>query len=179
MKRDLDYYLNLPYRIEIEPIAEEDGGGFAARIPELGRYTLVGDGQTIEEAVESLQEIKEIMFQEWIEKGIPIPEPETEPPVDEYSGKFVVRIPRHLHRDLAVEARNNGVSLNQFVAILLAAGVERHRSSSMLQEILSEVKAIKKHLFEVRNRLDSRLSMEKGVFADVARGGEHDYLQAA
>ena len=52
-------------RIEIESIPEEDGGGFTAYIPELGRYTIVGDGQTKEKAVESLQKIKEIMFKEW------------------------------------------------------------------------------------------------------------------
>jgi hypothetical protein len=36
------------------------------------------------------------------------------------SGRFVVRIPRGLHAELARQARNEGVSLNQYVATLLA-----------------------------------------------------------
>ena len=33
MKKTIDYYLSLPYRLEIVPDAEE--GGFGARFPEL------------------------------------------------------------------------------------------------------------------------------------------------
>src|SRR5437016_14136947 len=36
------------------------------------------------------------------------------------SGRFVVRIPRGLHAELARQARVEGVSLNQYVATLLA-----------------------------------------------------------
>jgi hypothetical protein len=38
----------------------------------------------------------------------------------EASGRFVVRIPRGLHAELTRQARDEGVSLNQFVATLLA-----------------------------------------------------------
>ncbi len=75
MKRDLAYYLNLPYKIEIKPIPEEDGGEFVARLPEMGKYAMAGDGETVEEAIQSLNEIKVVMFKEWIEQGISIPEP--------------------------------------------------------------------------------------------------------
>jgi HicB family len=38
----------------------------------------------------------------------------------EASGRFVVRIPRGLHAELVRQARDEGVSLNQYVATLLA-----------------------------------------------------------
>lgn len=41
----------------------------------------------------------------------------------EASGKFVVRIPRALHAQLAAEAATQGVSLNQLVVALLAGGI--------------------------------------------------------
>jgi hypothetical protein len=30
MKKDLEYFLSLPYQIEVKPIAEEEGGGLCA-----------------------------------------------------------------------------------------------------------------------------------------------------
>ena len=38
----------------------------------------------------------------------------------EYSGKLMLRIPKDLHRDLAIAAKQNGVSLNQYAAYKLA-----------------------------------------------------------
>ena len=38
----------------------------------------------------------------------------------EYSGKLMLRIPKELHRDLAIAAKLNGVSLNQYAAYKLA-----------------------------------------------------------
>jgi predicted HicB family RNase H-like nuclease len=45
--------------------------------------------------------------------------------MEEHSGKFMLRIPRSLHRNLARAAKREGVSLNQYVTTLLAAGVQR------------------------------------------------------
>lgn len=55
-----------------------------------------------------------------LEEGIPIPEPA---PDEEYSGKFVVRLPRSPHRQLAETAEREGVSLNQFINVALAQSV--------------------------------------------------------
>ena len=58
----------------------------------------------------------------WIEteyeEGRNIPEPSFQ----EYSGKFNVRIPKSLHRALADAAAQDGVSLNQYVVMLLSSG---------------------------------------------------------
>ena len=70
IKNKLNYYLKLPFEIEVEQIPEEEGGGYVARLPELGRYTLAGDGDTPQDAIQSLEEIKKIMFRLWIEQGI-------------------------------------------------------------------------------------------------------------
>ena len=41
----------------------------------------------------------------------------------EHSGRFIVRIPKNLHRAVAETAEREGVSLNQFVATVLAYSV--------------------------------------------------------
>ena len=48
--------------------------------------------------------------------------PEPTPPLDDagFSGKFLMRIPRRLHAELARNAKREGVSLNQYVLYLLA-----------------------------------------------------------
>jgi len=76
MNKDLEYYLKLPYKILVESIPEEDGGGLIARLPELGRYVIVGDGETAEEAIQNMSKIKEALLKEWLEEGVSIPEPE-------------------------------------------------------------------------------------------------------
>ena len=49
-----------------------------------------------------------------------LPEPDVRSSREEYSGKFVVRIPKSLHAALAAEAEVEGVSLNQLVVAKLA-----------------------------------------------------------
>jgi predicted HicB family RNase H-like nuclease len=47
-------------------------------------------------------------------------EPDIRPSSEEYSGKFVVRVPKSLHAALAAEADAEGVSLNQLVVAKLS-----------------------------------------------------------
>jgi predicted HicB family RNase H-like nuclease len=49
-----------------------------------------------------------------------LPEPDVRSSREEYSGKFVVRVPKSLHAALAAEAEAEGVSLNQLVVAKLA-----------------------------------------------------------
>ena len=46
--------MSLGYRIEIEPLSEEDGGGYLASVPELPGC--MSDGETPEEALRNVQE---------------------------------------------------------------------------------------------------------------------------
>ena len=61
------------------------------------------------------------IYREWIidmlDRGLPINEPNMKP---RFSGRFVVRVPKTLHRLLAEESEREGISLNQFVNNSLA-----------------------------------------------------------
>ena len=127
MRKDLDYYMGLNYPIEIRKIKEEEGGGYMATIPSLGKYAFVGDGETGEEALKSLDEIKEYLFEKYLQEGIPIPEPpEDEEEEKQFSGRFLLRIPSELHRELAHRAEANDTTLNQYCSYLLTrqSGIE-------------------------------------------------------
>lgn len=114
-KKTLEYYVNLPYRVDIYP--EEDGNGYTAIIPDLPGCMTCAD--TIEELWDMIQEAKELWLEVALEDGDYIPEP-TPVQIEEYSGKFTVRIPRSLHRQLANRARWENTSLNQLVLALLS-----------------------------------------------------------
>jgi antitoxin HicB len=125
----IQHYLRLRYPMEI--IEDEDG--VVATIPDLPGCASFGD--TIQDAVRSLSETKELWIKGRVESGLPVPEP-TE--IEDFSGKFVLRIPRGLHRSLDREARKQGVSLNQYILHLLS---ERH-ALMKAEEVLGQVQPI-------------------------------------
>lgn len=122
MKHDLNYYLNLPYKLEVIPLTEADGGGFYARYSELGEAAAHGDGKSVQEAIRMADEAKHLALEVMLEHGDEVPLPDS---LKEYSGKFIVRTPKSLHRNLALEAEREGVSLNQLVVSLLSRSVSR------------------------------------------------------
>ena len=52
-----------------------------------------------------------------LQKGITIPLPVG---YENFSGKFIIRIPRSLHYKLSMEAKEEGVSLNQYALYKLS-----------------------------------------------------------
>lgn len=140
MKKDLRYYLNLDYPIEIRKIKENEGGGYSASIPLLGKYAFIGDGETIEEAIENLNIVKETLFKKYLKEGIPIPEPQEEEEKT-YSGKFLLRVPVELHRFLAIEAKRNGTTLNQYLLYLLTRKSFLKSIHDDLEDVKEEIKS--------------------------------------
>lgn len=120
-KKDLDYYLNLKYKIEIYPFPEEDGGGYEARIPQLGKKTFRGYGETVAEALDHLEVVKRDLFEMYLRDGVKIPEPEKEE--ERYSGRMLLRIPFYLHKELSDLAKKEDISLNQLLNHLIERGL--------------------------------------------------------
>ena len=85
-------YMKLPYTRMVQEMNDESGHYFYGRILELDGGQSTGD--TIEELYESLNEAMEGYIEVKLENDLPIPMPEK---VDDYSGKFNIRIPKTLH----------------------------------------------------------------------------------
>ena len=152
MKKDLNYFLALPYKIEIIPIPEDEGGGYLARLPQFGTLGIVGDGETKEEALADLEENQKDRFQQYIEEGLEIPEPDVD--AEEYSGKFVARIPKFLHRELTQAAQKNGVSLNQYVCTLLAMNFQSDRMTETLTGMKDEIHSLNQCIGALKYQVD-------------------------
>lgn len=101
------------YSYEIMWSAEDDV--FVARAEEWDFMEAHGDTQY--EALEEVKEAVAFAIEEARkdETSLPVPYGERD-----YSGRFNVRIPPSLHRELSREADRQGVSLNQLVTTKLA-----------------------------------------------------------
>ena len=113
--KEVKDYLELPYNFIIQPITDESGSYFYARVLELDGCQ--STGETFEEAYENIKEAMEGWIETKLEAGYEIPLPVG---YDDFSGKFIVRIPKSLHYKLSVEAEQEGVSLNQYALYKLS-----------------------------------------------------------
>ena len=111
--RTIEEYMTLPYRIELIP--DSDEGGFVAAFPDLPGC--LSSGETVEEAYKNAEDAKHEWLLAAIEEGISIPEPDS---IEDYSGQFKLRLPRSLHRQLALQSKREGVSMNQYCVFLLS-----------------------------------------------------------
>jgi len=66
-----------------------------------------------EEALKGIRQAVAQVVADMKKNGEPVPEPIA---VKKYSGKFMVRVPPDLHRRLAIEAAESGVSLNRIAS---------------------------------------------------------------
>jgi antitoxin HicB len=167
MSKNLKYYLNLNYPVEIKKIPKADGGGYLASIPQLGGKAFCGDGDNIEEALRNLNKVKEHLFRGYLEEGIPIPEPEPEPE-SIFSGKFVVRIPASLHRELVETARKENMSLNQLVLHLLSYRTPLTVLERKIENCFAEVRMTLSIIDFRFNQPVDNWSIPKGSYPKVA-----------
>ncbi|MBA4115100.1 MAG: toxin-antitoxin system HicB family antitoxin [Rubrobacter sp.] len=112
-EKTLDYYMSLPYKVEL---THDEDGWFAKVIDLPGCMTWAN---TFEELHPMIEDAKRGWIEDALEYGDPVPEPRS---AKDFSGKVNLRMPKSLHRDLARQAENEGVSLNQLMVSHLAQG---------------------------------------------------------
>jgi len=123
VEKDLRYYLALSYPMELH----EDEGSYTALYPDLPGCMSYGD--TPNDAVSALGRTKRLWISGRLEAGMSVPEPTD---LEGFSGKFLVRVPKSLHRTLHFQAQQEGVSLNQFVTHKLSCSSNSHYDTARL-----------------------------------------------
>ena len=91
---------------------DEEFVGLCAEFPKLS-WLAAGP----EEALKGIRLVVKDCVEDMSENGEDIPRPIA---TRKYSGKFMVRVPPEVHRHLATEAAENGVSLNRLASAKLA-----------------------------------------------------------
>ena len=87
----------------------EEDGAYIARCIETGTLT---HGKTAEKAIKEGQQAAALYVEDLLARKQSMPEPLS---TMEYSGKLVVRMSKELHREAAMNAAIQGVSLNQYI----------------------------------------------------------------
>lgn len=108
------------YPFEIRPLNQEEGGGFLISYPDFSEC--ISDGETVEEALKNGQEALKQTIATLKAKAVAVPAPNSGGVA---SGKFVARVPKTIHAQLATRARVEGVSLNTLVVTFIAQGLGR------------------------------------------------------
>lgn len=106
----------------------------------------VGQGDTLDSAIKELEENETVWLETARECDIPIPEVPVET-TNEFSGKFTVRVAPYVHKTAALHAKEEGVSLNQYVNDAI---VEKNAKLDTLSAVKPEVD---RFIDEVRERL--------------------------
>ena len=99
----------------IKEMNDESGHYYYGSVLELDGCQ--STAETVDELMKSLDEAMEGYLEVKLEHNYPIPLPQQD---DSYSGRFVLRLPKTLHKRLSIEASNEGVSLNQWACYKLS-----------------------------------------------------------
>ena len=100
------------YRVTWSP-EDDEHLGLCAEFPSLSWLA-----KTPEAALKGISKVVADVVADMQASGEPVPQPMAE---KHYSGEFRVRIPPQLHRNLAMMAAEQGVSLNRLASAKLAA----------------------------------------------------------
>ena len=111
-------YTALPYHLLVVRDGEDRGKPWTASVEELPGCTT--RGRTAGEALTGIEAVMANWISVAVAEGREIPEPR---PVESYSGRLLLRMPRTLHAELTRASEREGVSLNQFITDVLAAAV--------------------------------------------------------
>lgn len=86
--------------------------GLCVEMPSLSWLAATQDA-----ALRGIRQVVSDAIRDLTHNGEPIPEPIA---LKHYSGKFVVRVPSEVHRQLAMQAAESGVSINRLVSSKLS-----------------------------------------------------------
>lgn len=135
--KTLEYYKAIKYPIELIETEE----GVVVSHPDLPGCQSFGD--TIPDAIKNLDEVRSLWLEGHFKRYGAAPEPRDD---EDYSGKFVLRVPKWLHRALEKAARREGISLNQLAVSLLSKGVADTTSEAVSWQLCRVLEQMNKQL---------------------------------
>ena len=106
------------YPFEVRPLSAEEGGGYLISFPDFAEC--ISDGETVDDAIEGGRDALKATIAALRAKKLAVPAPNGGGVA---SGKFVARVPKTVHAQLATRARAEGVSLNALVLTFIAQGL--------------------------------------------------------
>ncbi|WP_175785432.1 type II toxin-antitoxin system HicB family antitoxin [Burkholderia ambifaria] len=134
--------MNNPDRYPVEVFWSDEDEGFIAIAPDLPGCSAFGEDETT--ALAELKHAISAWKQAAQSAGNPVPPPSRRDE-SEFSGKFVLRVPKSVHRGLATSASREGVSLNQYVVSLILSAQTLQAVEAKIADIHVTQQAMSAH----------------------------------
>lgn len=103
------------YPFNVRHLTKDDGGGYLIEFPDLPGC--MSDGDNITETIANGFDAAQCWIAAAKQSGRKIPSPGNN---TSQSGKWVQRVPKSIHARLAMQAKNEGVSLNSLVLSMVS-----------------------------------------------------------
>ncbi len=114
--------MKLEYPFSVRPLVEDEGRGWLVEFSDLNGC--IGTGDTVEEAIKDAMEAKEAYIGALFANGEEVPEPSS---IDQYNGKFALRMPKSVHRWVDLAAKKEGISTNQYINYIISMAKGKKR----------------------------------------------------
>lgn len=134
-KKSIEFYKKLNYDIKIVHEEMDADSWYIAYAVELGKLSCFGRGDSPEEAVKDFILNKNAFIELLYERNEDIPMPIKE---SDFSGTFNLRTTPEIHKELTVQAKEVGKSLNQYVNFILGKHVYRQDAFKEIDNSLKE-----------------------------------------
>ncbi len=165
----------LRYRIEIQELSEEEGGGWMAWIPQLGQGLFMVDAETADEAVSQLETLRRSLYDTVMESGRPIPIPADVTDTTATSGRWLMRASKRLHAELKSAAEREGVSFNSYCESALERGHLVRSCTEAMERLAKET--LERTARAIERRAEEPTSKWGGSIDETSRSsaGESSY----
>lgn len=150
IEEKLKYYMSLNYPMVIT----REEGVYFVQFPDLQGCMI--HGKTPASALRIAEEVKADWIREILKLELPVPEPRKD---EDYSGKFIVRIPPALHRRLSEQAASEGRSLNSHAATLMS---ERSASLTVEKAVAGAVNNIEIAMGKAMSKIEDTVNAAVG-----------------
>ena len=117
-KKDLDYYLNLPWTYTIETESHKGRLYYIIRVNELPG--ICTDAEDLNQGLEEIKEAIACAVEIYMEKGEPVPEPVSR---EEFKGKILYRTDSNRHYLIAKLAKIKHTSISKTLDTIIDAGL--------------------------------------------------------
>ncbi len=129
MANQIEAYLSKPYS---KVLVRDKNGGYVASVSEFPGC--IAEGETPDEAIESLDEAMVDWIEAVLEANGDVPEPMQ---AQGFSGRLVLRLPKSIHRQVALRAQVDGISLNQWLVEAVGERLGAEKFSNRLSQMVA------------------------------------------
>ena len=140
----------------------DEDEAYIAVVPDLPGCSAFGE--TMADAATEVEQAIAAWIEAALAAGNPVPEPTTRQQFQDCSGKVLLRMPKELHYDLQLAAKQQGTSLNSYICFVLG---KRHYHAHAIREFTN---SLQWHAVAYRSGPNSQHVMQ---LASVTAPAEH------